>query len=150
MCHPPNRLVLCVCAAISLGGGLPGCGGSASADLAPARSPLDTDATGPLSQIRSAPEFEGLDLLLGPEMQGTGFEAELFDGPALEHPQSRGAVLLGNYQPDSEALIDEQVFGWLPNDHTGADAGPDRFAVPVTITPRSRTWLTPDPVKGPF
>jgi hypothetical protein len=54
-------------------------------------------------------------------------KAELFDVTSLEHPQSRGTVLLEGKWSTSEAVSDRHAFAWLPGAQT------DRFAIPATI-----------------
>ena len=67
------------------------------------------------------------NLLLGLGAANRQVKAELFDVSSLEHPQSRGTVLLGGEWSTSDAISDRHAFAWLP------DAMTDRFAIPASI-----------------
>ena len=67
------------------------------------------------------------NLLLGLGAANRQVKAELFDVSSLEHPQSRGTVLLGGEWSTSDAISDRHAFAWLPGAVT------DRFAIPASI-----------------
>jgi len=76
------------------------------------------------------------NLLLGLGVANSQVKAELFDVSSLEHPQSRGTVLLGGKWSTSEAISERHAFAWLPGTLT------DRFAIPASIATEAGGAMT--------
>jgi uncharacterized secreted protein with C-terminal beta-propeller domain len=70
------------------------------------------------------------NLLLGLGSEAGLATMELFDVSQIEHPQSRGRIVLDGYTSYLEATWDRHAFTWLPAESA------DRIAIPATITPR--------------
>jgi hypothetical protein len=76
------------------------------------------------------------DLLLGLGTDAGRFKLELFDTSVLEHPQSRGAIAVGESSSSSPALHDRHAFTYLPGGNV------DRLAVPAVIYTQSNGSIT--------
>jgi hypothetical protein len=76
------------------------------------------------------------DLLLGLGTDAGRLKLELFDTSVLEHPQSRGAISVGDSSSSSPALYERHAFTYLAGDQT------DRLAVPAVLYTQSSGVLT--------
>jgi uncharacterized secreted protein with C-terminal beta-propeller domain len=80
------------------------------------------------------------DLLLGLGTESSRVKLELYDTSALDSPQSRGAITIGEQSSFSMALFDRHAFTYLAGD------GSDRLAVPAML--RSSSELHQFEIQG--